>query len=76
MVTYENQSPADIRIGDVVTDSFGRTFIAFSDSVLEMGDYQVLGIDGNGNEKWFAIDPNSLVAISYDESMWTEDTYA
>lgn len=70
MVTYEGQSPSEIRFGDNVTDSLGRTFIARSDAQLDMGDFQVLGVEGTNAEKWFTLDAKSLVTISYDESDW------
>jgi len=71
MVTYENQSPADIRTGDKVTDALGRTFTAMSDAALVMGDYSVLSDDGRS----LILDVDSLVTISYDESVWNEDSY-
>lgn len=74
MVTYENQSPSEIRTGDQVTDSLGRTFTALSDAVLEMGDYEVKGLTPQGEEKYFTLD--SPVTISYNESDWNEDVYA
>jgi hypothetical protein len=70
MVTYDNQSPDQIRMGDTVTDSLGRTFVADSDAVLDMGDYQVLS-----QGRWLTLDKDSLVSISYDESNWTDDVY-
>ena len=73
IVTYENQSPEEIRTGDVVTDSLGRTFIALSDAELDMGDLQVLGITAEGIEKWFTLDFKSVVNISYNESDWNQD---
>jgi hypothetical protein len=73
IATYENQSPSEIRTGDVVTDSLGRTFIALSDAELDMGDFQVLGITAEGIEKWFTLDTKSAVDISYDESVWNQD---
>jgi len=76
MVTYERQSPSEIRTGDKVTDALGRVFVAYSDAELSMGDYCVNGVlmDG-GDVKSFILDADSLVTISYDESVWNEDTY-
>lgn len=71
MVTYENQSPAEIRTGDKVTDALGRTFIAQSDAALVMGDYSVLSDDGRS----LILDNGSLVTISYDESAWNQDEF-
>lgn len=73
MVTYENQSPSEIRVGDHVTDSLGRIFTALSDASLEMGDYEVKGETATGDVKWFTLDPNIGVTISYDESIWNDD---
>lgn len=72
MVTYVGQSPADVRTGDTVTDALGRTFVAMSDAALVMGDYSVLSDDGRS----LILDADSKVTISYDESVWNEDTYA
>jgi hypothetical protein len=75
MVTYERQSPADIRTGDKVTDALGREFIAYSDAELSMGDYCVNGALMNGDVKSFILDTDSLVTISYDESDWNMDEF-
>lgn len=76
MVTYVGQSPADIRTGDKVTDALGREFIAYSDAELSMGDYCVNGVLMNGGDvKSFILDTDSLVTISYDESVWNEDEF-
>lgn len=75
MVTYERQSPADIRTGDKVTDALGREFIAYSDAELSMGDYCVNGVMANGDVKSFILDTDSLVTISYDESDWNMDEF-
>ena len=75
MVTYEGQSPSEIRTGDHVTDSLGRIFTAVSDAYLEMGDYEVKGETATGDVKWFTLDPKSTVTISYDESAWNQDEF-
>jgi hypothetical protein len=67
MGTYVGQSPEMIRTGDEVTDGLGRTFVADSDAVLDMGDFQVLS-DG----KWLTLDAKSLVTITYDEQAWND----
>jgi hypothetical protein len=66
MVTYEGQSPSEIRTGDTVTDALGRTFVAMSDAALVMGDYSVLSDDGRS----LILDNDSKVTISYDEDYW------
>ena len=66
MVTYEGQSPSEIRTGDKVTDALGRTFVAMSDAALVMGDYSVLSDDGRS----LILDFDSKVTISYDEDYW------
>lgn len=76
MVTYTGQSPAEIRMGDTVMDALGRTFVARSDAAMVLGDYEVKGETPNGETKWFTLEANSLVTISYDESMWTDEAYA
>lgn len=72
MVTYENQSPSEIRTGDRVIDADGREFTAESDAVLEMGDY-VVSAWWNGDVKGLILDAKSLVTISYDESDWSDN---
>lgn len=72
MVTYENQSPSEIRTGDRVIDADGREFTAESDAVLEMGDY-VVNAYWRGDVKGLILDGKSLVTISYDESAWNQD---
>lgn len=69
MVTYEGQSPSEIRTGDKVTDALGRTFVAMSDAVLVMGDYSVLSDEGRS----LILDFDSKVTISYNESDWNQD---
>lgn len=69
MGTYRGQSPSEIRTGDEVTDSLGRTFTALSDAEMVAGDYSVKTYDGL-TEKWLTLDYNSKVTISYDESAW------
>lgn len=69
MVTYEGQSPSEIRTGDTVTDALGRTFVAMSDAALVMGDYSVLSDDGRS----LILDNDSKVTISYDESVWNAE---
>ena len=74
MVTYERQSPADIRIGDMVVDALGRTFIAQTDAALDHGDYVLDGIlSGETVKRSFILDSDSLVSISYNESDWEDD---
>ena len=74
MVTYERQSPADIRIGDAVVDALGRKFIAQTDAMLDHGDYVVDGIlSGETVKRSFILDSDSVVTISYDEAEWNED---
>lgn len=75
MVTYEGQSPSEIRTGDKVTDSLGRIFYALSDAYMELGDWEVKGETPTGDVKWFTLDPKSLVTISYDESAWNQDEW-
>lgn len=75
MVTYENQSPSEIRTGDSVTDALGRSFTAVSDVSFDLGDYEVKGMDGSGEIRWFTLDAKSLVTISYDESAWNQDEW-
>lgn len=74
MVTYRDQSPSEIRIGDKVTDADGREFMAESDAVLVMGDY-VVRAWWKGDEKDLILDAESLVTISYDESVWNQDDF-
>lgn len=74
MVTYENQSPSEIRTGDRVKDADGREFTAESDAVLVMGDY-VVSAWWNGDTKGLILDANSRVTISYEESDWNEDAF-
>lgn len=69
MVTYENQSPADIRDGDLVIDNLGRQFWAYSDAIADYGDYQVMGalVSAPNDVRWFTVDLMSRVTISYTE---------
>lgn len=69
MVTYENQSPAEVRTGDRVIDALGREFTAESDAELVMGDYSVSAWY-NGDIRSLILDADSLVTISYDEDYW------
>lgn len=70
MATYNGQSPAEIRTGDIVTDALGRTFTALSDAVMDLGDYHVKAV-WQGQERSLTIDHDSKVTISYDESNWS-----
>lgn len=74
MVTYKDQSPSEIRTGDRVIDALGREFTADSDAEMVMGDYSV-NAWYNGDIRSLILDANSLVTISYDESVWNEDNY-
>jgi len=78
LVTYKNQLPADIRFGDIVTDSRGRTFEVRSDVEFDRGDWHLTGylISDPAETNWrklgtipqsFTIDGNSLVTISYED---------
>lgn len=76
MVTYENQSPSEIRTGDRIKDADGREFTAESDAVLVMGDYVVNAVwpMWEGKVRGLILDAKSLVTISYDENIWNQDT--
>lgn len=74
MVTYEGQSPSEIRVGDRVIDALGREFTASSDATLVMGDYSV-NAWFNGDTRSLILDAGSLVTISYDESTWNQDEF-
>lgn len=71
MGTYKGQSPSEIRMGDTVTDSLGRTFTAVSEAVMDMGDYQITAVV-DGKEKILTLDHDSKVTITYDESKWSQ----
>jgi hypothetical protein len=74
MVTYENQSPSEIRTGDRVIDALGREFTAESNATLVMGDYSV-NAWFNGDVRSLILDADSQVTISYDESDWSQDEF-
>lgn len=76
LVTYENVSPDNIRNGDTITLSDGRTFIAHSDvnadALRQFGEYNVMDAFG----RWIAIAADDTVTVSYDESLYETDTYS
>jgi hypothetical protein len=67
MTTYNGQSPANIRSGDLVTDALSRTFWALSDAAEDHGDYVVTAELMDGERKGLILDKDSLVTITYDE---------
>jgi len=69
MVTYNDQSPSEIRVGDDVTDALGRNFTALSDAVFVAGDYSVQAMFV-GDKKWLTLDYDSKVSITYNEWDW------
>lgn len=78
--TYTDQSPAEIRKGDKVTDSRGRTFIASSEAEFVLGDYHVNGYAyseamGRPNSllSAYTIDNGTTVTLTINED---EDVYA
>lgn len=78
--TYTNQSPTEIRKGDKVTDSRGRTFIANGEAQFVLGDYHVNGYaynEATGRPDSlltaYTIDNGTTVTLTIDEK---EDVYA
>lgn len=78
--TYTDQSPAEIRKGDRVTDSRGRTFIANGEAQFVLGDYHVNGkpcnsVTGQATDglRAYTIDNGTTVTLTINED---EDVYA
>lgn len=72
--TYNDQSPAEIRKGDKVTDSRGRTFVASNTAEEVWGDWHVSGYDSEtGKLRAYTIDGGTTVTLTIDEK---EDVYA
>lgn len=72
LTSYPNESPANIRKGDLVVLADGREFQATATPELVLGDYHVNGYTPDNQLKSFTMDPDSLVTISYEEDD-TED---
>lgn len=71
LVTYSDVTPDNIRTGDTVTDSQGRTYVAQSDAESDQyGEFNVLS-----NGKFLSYAPTERVTVTYDESAYA-DIYA
>lgn len=65
-VTYADELPSVIRMGDKVTDHLNRTFYAYSDAVEDqMGMWNVLTADGKYYAYEIVYDRSGNV-VSYD----------
>lgn len=74
--TYTGQSPANIREGDTVIDSLGRTFVSAGMPEVVLGDYHVNGYPSGMHElKSFTMDMKSTVTISFEEGPETDDDF-
>lgn len=64
-VTYKNQTPDNIRYGDIVIDHLGREYEAYSDAIKDQwNQWNVKTRDG----RLYAYEMTDLVTITYVEA--------
>lgn len=69
LVTFPNVCPDVIRMGDTVTDSLGRTYVAQSDaSEDQFGEFNVKTPSGH----LYAYAATDRVTVTYDEAAYAE----